>query len=64
MDTHNKSLQRTLVNVAKIHEYNHLFRVERAVQGRGAPLNSAVRPVHAILYGRGMLDTSGMHRDS
>ncbi len=41
----NKALHLTPENVAQMHEYHHLYRVERAVLGRGAQVSLAVRPL-------------------
>ncbi len=38
----NKALHLTPANVAKMHEYNRSFRVEGAVQGRGAQVSLSV----------------------
>ena len=46
-ERHNEALHLTPENVAKIHEYNHLFRVEGMVQGRGAQVRFIVGPLNA-----------------
>jgi hypothetical protein len=46
----NKALHLTPENVAKIRDYNHLFRVERTVQGCGAQVSLAVGPLFLCLH--------------
>ncbi len=41
-ERHNKALHLTPVNVAKMHDDHRLFRVERALLGRGAQVSSSV----------------------